>query len=143
MRWTGPTGAHPAPRLTLLPAAVGGGYGHAGHGGAAATPSAASGGAGTSGSGGPGAAGEQPGGADTAGKRTGGAGAAGADGFGDAAGWAGGNADALLAAGLLAGLGVGTTLGWFASRWRRRSGSAQHRSGPTLKLIHSSSGRSG
>ena len=32
----------------------------------------------------------------------------------------GGNADAMLAAGLLAGLGGGAAVGWLVSRWRRR-----------------------
>ncbi|MGK5739665.1 YcnI family protein [Micromonospora sp. URMC 103] len=94
VRWTGPAGSHPAPVLTLLPAAgpAGAAAGHAGHGGA---PGAAD-------------AGAPAGPAADAGPLA-----------GDAAG--GGNADALLAAGLLAGLGGGAAIGWLASRWRRRS----------------------
>ncbi|MEV1328804.1 DUF1775 domain-containing protein [Micromonospora costi] len=107
VRWAGAAGAHPAPVLTLLPgdpaaaggpaaagdpAAAGGPAGHAGHGGAPAGGSVG--------------AGAAPGGAAAAGS-------------GDTG--AAGNADALLAAGLLAGLGGGAAIGWLASRWRRRT----------------------
>ncbi|PZF93038.1 nuclear export factor GLE1 [Micromonospora deserti] len=92
VRWTGPDGAHPAPALTLLPAAPGA-AGAAGHGGHAAAPGGGSAGAAADGGlPGPAVAGEA----------------------------AGGNADALLAAGLLAGLGGGVAIGWLVSRWRRR-----------------------
>ncbi|WP_433538184.1 DUF1775 domain-containing protein [Micromonospora sp. CA-249363] len=92
VRWTDADGDHRAPVLTLLPAAPGaaGPAVHGGHGAPAA---------GTAN--GP---------------------AAGAQG-GAAAGTSGeesGNADAMLAAGLLAGLGGGAAIGWLVSRWRRR-----------------------
>ncbi|MEV6367478.1 YcnI family protein [Micromonospora musae] len=123
VRWTGQSGAHPAPRLTLLPAtpeAAGGAAGHAGHGGGPGAPGGAgadvSGGAyGAGGAGGPGGA-QVAGGAET--------------GSGS-----GGNADALLGAGLLAGLGGGAAVGWLASRWRRRPLDGQA-AGPALTLTH-------
>ncbi|WP_165947318.1 YcnI family protein [Micromonospora sp. 15K316] len=124
VRWTGPSGAHPAPRLTLLPAApgvAGGAAGHAAHGGASADTGAARGGTGANGSSGAGGAGF--GGVE---------GAAGA-----AGGGTGGNADALLAAGLLAGLGGGAAIGWLASRWRRRSSDGGRAAGPALTLAQS------
>ncbi|MFF5053194.1 YcnI family protein [Micromonospora sp. NPDC000663] len=94
VRWTDADGAHPAPTLTLLPAAgAAGPVGHGGHGAPAN-------------------------GADTnADSNTGGGTAT------DAAGGSGeeqGSADAMLGAGLLAGLGGGTAIGWLVSRWRRR-----------------------
>ncbi|MEU7844400.1 YcnI family protein [Micromonospora sp. NPDC049114] len=99
VRWAGADGAHPAPVLNLLPAAAGaaGPVGHGGHG--APAPDAANGPA----------AGAQD---------VNGAGAA-AGGSGDA-GEESGSADAMLAAGLLAGLGGGAAIGWLVSRWRRR-----------------------
>ncbi|MER7891342.1 DUF1775 domain-containing protein [Micromonospora sp. NPDC094482] len=119
VRWADPTGAHRAPVLTLLPAAAGAPAGHTGHGGAA-NGGAANGGA-ANGEGG--VAG--PAGPDPAGARGAVDGAAGARAANEAAGnAAGGNADALLAAGLLAGLGGGAAIGWLASRWRRRSPTA-------------------
>ncbi|MEV0215742.1 DUF1775 domain-containing protein [Micromonospora sp. NPDC050695] len=92
VRWAEPGGAHRAPVLTLLPAAAGA-PGPAAHGG---------------GHGGP-AAGAAP-------DAVGDAGAAQADG----ADGESGSADAMLAAGLLAGLGGGAAIGWLVSRWRRR-----------------------
>ncbi|WBB69754.1 DUF1775 domain-containing protein [Micromonospora sp. WMMD812] len=134
VRWADPAGAHKAPVLTLLPAApgaAGGPAGHAGHGaanGGAANGGAANGGAGPAdGAGDPGAAGNA--GAPDGAGAVGGAGAPG-DAAGARAGnavagnTAGGNADALLAAGLLAGLGGGVAVGWLASRWRRRGTTA-------------------
>ncbi|MFC8845461.1 MULTISPECIES: YcnI family protein [unclassified Micromonospora] len=95
VRWADPAGgARPAPVLTLLPAA-------SGHGGEAAT------GAHGGGPSDPTAAGEAPTPAvalsddDAAGDRR--------------------LTDALLAAGLVAGLGGGAALGWLATRWRRRT----------------------
>ncbi|MEV4811920.1 YcnI family protein [Micromonospora avicenniae] len=194
VRWTDPTGAHPAPRLTLLPAAGREAAGHAGHGApadaGAVVPGTAPGGAGAnrpnwasgpdgaSRPGGAGVPGDATGGAgladntggDTAddagvaGDRAGGAGVTGLDGVAGrgGAGQAGGDADALLAAGLIAGLGGGAAIGWLASGWRRRSlsgrdaeavhadpdgdapaGDQPERSGLTPTLIHSGSGRSG
>ncbi|MDO3704108.1 YcnI family protein [Micromonospora sp. C28SCA-DRY-2] len=95
VRWADPAGAHRAPVLTLSPAAAGAVAGHGGH--AAPPPGGAEAGVAA-----PGSAGGAP--------------AAGTDG--------GGNADALLAAGLLAGLGGGAAIGWLASRWRRREPTA-------------------
>lgn len=95
VRWADPAGAHRAPVLVLSPAPPGAVAGHGGHG---APPVA---------------------GADTGGAARGpaaGEAAAGAD--------DGRNADALLAAGLLAGLGGGAAIGWLASRWRRREPAA-------------------
>jgi uncharacterized protein YcnI len=98
VRWADADGTHRAPVLTLLPAAPGaaGPAAHGGHGAPAA--------------GGP-AAGASGGGnaADVSDR--------------DAAGASGeesGSADAMLAAGLLAGLGGGAAIGWLVSRWRRR-----------------------
>jgi len=106
VRWAGADGAHPAPVLTLLPAAAGAGgpAGHGGHGapaaGAATGPQAgANGGAGTNG--GAGVDGAAVAGTDSAGEES-------------------GNADAMLAAGLVAGLGGGAAIGWLVSRLRRR-----------------------
>ncbi|MFD6565908.1 YcnI family protein [Micromonospora profundi] len=112
VRWAGADGAHPAPVLTLLPAAAGaaGPAGHGGHGAPAADaatgPQAgANGGAGTNGGAG----------------ANGGAGVDGAAVAGTtSAGEESGNADAMLAAGLLAGLGGGAAIGWLVSRLRRR-----------------------
>lgn len=100
VRWADASGAHRAPVLTLLPAAAGaaGPVGHGGHGAPAAD------------------AGNGP--------AAGAQGADGASGGGDtAAGGSAeesGNADAMLAAGLLAGLGGGAAIGWLVSRMRRR-----------------------
>ncbi|MBQ0907007.1 DUF1775 domain-containing protein [Micromonospora sp. U21] len=93
VRWADATGAHRAPVLTLLPAAAGaaGPAGHGGHGAPAA-------GAATD----PGAGDAAP--ADRA----------------NGAGEESGSADAMLASGLLAGLGGGAAIGWLVSRWRRR-----------------------
>ncbi|MCL7458512.1 YcnI family protein [Micromonospora sp. MSM11] len=120
VRWAGPSGARRAPALTLLPAAPGAATGHGGHG---AGP-----GAGTAGHGGGPAAGTPAGGAGDVPGTAGGAGgvpgtAGGAGGVPGTAGGTsaeGGNADAMLAAGLLAGLGGGAAVGWLVSRWRRR-----------------------
>ncbi|MGS2618574.1 YcnI family protein [Micromonospora sp. LZ34] len=90
VRWVDPAGVHRAPVLALSPPAAGAVAGHGGHGAPVGGPDA--------GRAAPGAAGE------------GGAPATDGD----------GNADALLAAGLLAGLGGGAAIGWLASRWRRR-----------------------
>lgn len=106
VRWAGPSGARRAPALTLLPAAPGAAAGHDGHG---AGP-----GAGTTGHGGGPAAGTPAGGADGVPGAAGGAGGVPETAAG------GGNADAMLAAGLLAGLGGGAAVGWLVSRWRRR-----------------------
>ncbi|MEU8420566.1 DUF1775 domain-containing protein [Micromonospora sp. NPDC048835] len=95
VRWADASGPHRAPALSLLPAAPGAG-GPAAHGGGHA-PAA----------GGP--AGE------ASGVDTGPLSRAG-DTDEDA-----GNADGMLAAGLLAGLGGGATIGWLVSRWRRRN----------------------
>ncbi|MFG1901054.1 YcnI family protein [Micromonospora carbonacea] len=98
VRWADPAGgARPAPVLTLLPAAGGhGGDGAAGaHGGGPSDTTAA---------------GEAP---TPAVALSDGAAA------GDR-----GMTDALLAAGLVAGLGGGATLGWLATRWRRRTDQA-------------------
>ncbi|MFI7607247.1 DUF1775 domain-containing protein [Micromonospora sp. NPDC049366] len=111
VRWAEATGAHRAPVLTLLPAAPGApdaAAGHGGHGtviGGATDAGAADAGVGGDNGSDPGADGGAP--AAT----------------GDPAG--GVNADALLAAGLLAGLGGGAAIGWLASRWRRRSAVAE------------------
>ncbi|MEU5912036.1 DUF1775 domain-containing protein [Micromonospora sp. NPDC047527] len=106
VRWADTDGAHRAPVLTLLPAAAGaaGPVGHGGHGapaaGAATGPDAgANGGAG------------RDGGAGADGSAVAGAGAGGEE---------SGSADAMLAAGLLAGLGGGAAIGWLVSRLRRR-----------------------
>ncbi|MEU8300120.1 DUF1775 domain-containing protein [Micromonospora sp. NPDC048909] len=157
VRWADPTGAHRAPVLTLLPAAAGAPAGHTGHGGAANAEGAVAGPAADT---------------DPAGARGTVDGAAGARAGNEAAGnAAGGNADALLAAGLLAGLGGGAAIGWLASRWRRRSPAgdpatsdpvestdpaeparsavgaeqrpAPEQSGASPTLIHSGSGKSG
>ncbi|MET8230688.1 DUF1775 domain-containing protein [Micromonospora sp. NPDC005298] len=99
VRWADADKAHPAPTLTLLPAAAGA-AGPAGHGGHGAPAVGAADGAGTNA--------DPDAGAGTA---------------GDAAGGSGeepGNADAMLGAGLLAGLGGGAAIGWLVSRWRRR-----------------------
>ncbi|SIN42967.1 DUF1775 domain-containing protein [Micromonospora cremea] len=94
VRWADATGAHRAPVLTLLPAAPGaaGPAGHGGHGAPAA-----------------GAATDPDAGGDAAPANR-------ADGSGEESG----SADAMLAAGLLAGLGGGAAIGWLVSRWRRR-----------------------
>ncbi|GAA2194081.1 DUF1775 domain-containing protein [Micromonospora lupini] len=100
VRWADAGGAHRAPVLTLLPAAAGA-AGPAGHGGHGAP-----------------AAGAANGPADTAGgdSAAGGAAVGGSGGSGEESG----NADAMLAGGLLAGLGGGAAIGWLVSRWRRR-----------------------
>ncbi|WP_431976582.1 YcnI family protein [Micromonospora haikouensis] len=96
VRWADPAGgARPAPVLTLLPAAA------SGHGGDGATGAHGGGPSDTT------AAGEAPTPAVALSD-------------GDAAGDRG-FTDALLAAGLVAGLGGGAALGWLATRWRRRS----------------------
>ncbi|MEU5783143.1 DUF1775 domain-containing protein [Micromonospora lupini] len=101
VRWADASGAHRAPALTLLPAAAGG-AGPAGHGGHGAPAAGAANG---------------PADADTAGGDTaGGAAVAGSGGSDEESG----NADAMLAGGLLAGLGGGAAIGWLVSRWRRR-----------------------
>ncbi|MEU8024822.1 YcnI family protein [Micromonospora haikouensis] len=95
VRWADPAGgARPAPVLTLLPAA-------SGHGGDGATGAHGGGPSDTT------AAGEAPTPAVALSD-------------GDAAGDRG-FTDALLAAGLVAGLGGGAALGWLATRWRRRT----------------------
>ncbi|MGC4862768.1 YcnI family protein [Micromonospora sp. DT41] len=110
IRWTGTDGPHPAPVLTLLPAAAGAG-GPAGHGGHGAPAAGAASGPGADADGG------SVGGAG----RDGGTGRDGAAVAGaDAAGGESGSADAMLAAGLLAGLGGGAAIGWLVSRLRRR-----------------------
>ncbi|MEU8170150.1 DUF1775 domain-containing protein [Micromonospora sp. NPDC049004] len=102
VRWAGADGAHPAPVLNLLPAAAGaaGPAGHGGHG-APAAGAATDPGAGADGVGGAGRDGAAVAGADGAGEKS-------------------GSADAMLAAGLLAGLGGGAAIGWLVSRLRRR-----------------------
>ncbi|MFY1620703.1 DUF1775 domain-containing protein [Micromonospora sp. WMMD736] len=99
VRWADAGGDHRAPVLTLLPAdpAAAGPAAHGGHGAPAA--GAANGPA----------AGAQ--GAD---------GASGGGGTAAGSGEESGNADAMLAAGLLAGLGGGAAIGWLVSRLRRR-----------------------
>ncbi|MFF3856185.1 YcnI family protein [Micromonospora sp. NPDC002575] len=95
VRWADPAGgARPAPVLTLLPAA-------GGHGGEAATGAHGGGPSDTT------AAGEAP---------TPAVALSDGDAPGDR-----GMTDALLAAGLVAGLGGGAALGWLATRWRRRT----------------------
>ncbi|MEV5817847.1 YcnI family protein [Micromonospora haikouensis] len=95
VRWADPAGgARPAPVLTLLPAA-------SGHGGDGATGAHGGGPSDTT------AAGEAPTPAVALSD-------------GDAAGDRG-FTDALLAAGLVGGLGGGAALGWLATRWRRRT----------------------
>ncbi|MET8530219.1 DUF1775 domain-containing protein [Micromonospora sp. NPDC005172] len=93
VQWTDTDPAHRAPVLTLLPAAPGaaGAAGPAAHGGHGAPAAGAQGADGASGGDAAGASGEGP-----------------------------GSADAMLAAGLLAGLGGGAAIGWLVSRWRRR-----------------------
>ncbi|MFG1844997.1 YcnI family protein [Micromonospora carbonacea] len=99
VRWADPAGgARPAPVLTLLPAAAGG------HGGDGAAGAHGGGPSDTT------AAGEAP---TPAVALSDGAAA------GDR-----GMTDALLAAGLVAGLGGGAALGWLATRWRRRTDQA-------------------
>ncbi|MFC3501831.1 DUF1775 domain-containing protein [Micromonospora krabiensis] len=102
VRWAEAAGAHKAPVLTLLPAAPGAPDAPAGHGGHGAVPGGAAD---------AGAAVDSGAGSDSGPVADGGAPAA----------TGGVNADALLAAGLLAGLGGGAAIGWLASRWRRRS----------------------
>ncbi|MEV4825201.1 DUF1775 domain-containing protein [Micromonospora sp. NPDC049274] len=99
VRWADASGAHRAPVLTLLPAAAGaaGPVGHGGHGAPAA-----------------GAANDP-----AAGARDADGGDASVNGSGGS-GEESGNADAMLAGGLLAGLGGGAAIGWLVSRWRRR-----------------------
>ncbi|MGQ5263752.1 DUF1775 domain-containing protein [Micromonospora sp. ZYX-F-536] len=96
VRWADANGPHRAPVLTLLPAAAGaaGPAGHGGHGGAPAAGAATDPGAGN-------AAGAPVDRADGPAEES-------------------GSADAMLAAGLLAGLGGGAAIGWLVSRWRRR-----------------------
>lgn len=96
VRWADAAGPHRAPVLALLPAAGPAGPAHGGHGGPAA-----------------GAAPEA------------GVDAARADDAGDTDGESG-SADAMLAAGLLAGLGGGAAIGWLVSRWRRRDPAEQN-----------------
>lgn len=100
VRWADAGGDHPAPVLTLLPAAPGaaGPAVHGGHGAPAAD-----------------AANGPAVGAQNADGASGGGGTA-AGGSGEESG----SADAMLAAGLLAGLGGGAAIGWLVSRWRRR-----------------------
>ncbi|MGC4820354.1 DUF1775 domain-containing protein [Micromonospora sp. DT63] len=102
VRWADASGAHRAPVLNLLPAAAGaaGPAGHGGHG-APAAGAATDPGAGADGVGGAGRDGAAVAGADGAGEKS-------------------GSADAMLAAGLLAGLGGGAAIGWLVSRLRRR-----------------------
>ncbi|MEV4656244.1 DUF1775 domain-containing protein [Micromonospora sp. NPDC049301] len=97
VRWADATGTHRAPVLTLLPPAPGaaGPAGHGGHGGHGAPA------------------------AGTATNPDAGGDAAPAD-RADGADEESGSADAMLAAGLLAGLGGGAAIGWLVSRWRRR-----------------------
>ncbi|MFG1884974.1 DUF1775 domain-containing protein [Micromonospora sp. NPDC049102] len=93
VQWTDTDPAHRAPVLTLLPAAPGaaGAAGPAAHGGHGAPAAGAQGADGASGGDAAGTSDEGP-----------------------------GSADAMLAAGLLAGLGGGAAIGWLVSRWRRR-----------------------
>ncbi|MEV7330307.1 DUF1775 domain-containing protein [Micromonospora sp. NPDC093244] len=98
VRWADAAGPHRAPVLALLPAAGPVGPAHGGHGGPAA-----------------GAAPGAEAGVD----------AARADDAGDTDGESG-SADAMLAAGLLAGLGGGAAIGWLVSRWRRRDPAEQN-----------------
>ncbi|MEU0552100.1 DUF1775 domain-containing protein [Micromonospora sp. NPDC005979] len=102
VKWADAAGAHRAPVLTLLPAVPGaaGAAGPAAHGGHGAPAAGAPGADGASG----GYAADTSGGGDAA----------------DASGEEPGSADAMLAAGLLAGLGGGAAIGWLVSRWRRR-----------------------
>ncbi|TNH26172.1 DUF1775 domain-containing protein [Micromonospora orduensis] len=99
VRWADADGPHRAPVLTLLPAAAGG-AGPVGHGGHGAPAAGTANGAGTN--------------ADP--NAGGGTAADPASGSGDEPG----SADAMLGAGLLAGLGGGAAIGWLVSRWRRR-----------------------
>ncbi|WP_435206439.1 DUF1775 domain-containing protein [Micromonospora sp. bgisy143] len=98
VRWADATGAHRAPALTLLPPdpAAAGPAAHGGHGAPAGAAN------------GPGAGAQ---GADDA---------SGGGGTAAGSGEESGNADAMLAAGLLAGLGGGAAIGWLVSRLRRR-----------------------
>ncbi|MGV9212560.1 DUF1775 domain-containing protein [Micromonospora sp. RB23] len=97
VRWADASGDHRAPVLTLLPAAPGA-AGPAVHGGHGAPAAGAANGAADGASGGGGTAARASAGS----------------------GEESGNADAMLAAGLLAGLGGGAAIGWLVSRWRRR-----------------------
>ncbi|WP_422739505.1 DUF1775 domain-containing protein [Micromonospora sp. WMMD729] len=99
VRWADATGTHRAPALTLLPPdpAAAGPAAHGGHGAPAA-----------------GAANGPDAGAQGADGASGGGGTA------AGSGEESGNADAMLAAGLLAGLGGGAAIGWLVSRLRRR-----------------------